>query len=427
MAIDRALLKGAEELATATLQGAAGLPTFPPDIERTFGAAMDELPPQCFVVGRYQQSARWFELAALIELAGLWDQSLALLEAITEAVDASLLAVSVDSIAGAEARAILALVCARRARVLRMSGQLESAEEWYMQALPRRGSIPEDAFWADIYPSAHLGRYVAAVERGNYPEARRIALKCLRKEVSKAMHAMTYQALALIDHKTGRYDRALHHLWQAHDLIERHPTHKVEIESTLAEVAFKLGDTCSALRGWGKVLAQTRVARIAAPALVGVLDSVAWQLQHGDRCGGCAAFLRSQAWFSRLAQPAPNEASALEAIVRSGSANGSFMLFDGDLTPHDRVELRLAHAMLLSALGDRAAGATLAREVREDALQFGFHERVFQSEALVARVAVADSAAAAERHTVVARRAKADLARLFALGTAGAGIEVSST
>lgn len=371
-------LQGAATLARALLCGATRLPALPPDIVSVVNPAWDTLPPQWYSVGHTDHAARWIDLAALVEADGQWDAAWDLLAAMTETLSADF---------GAERRNLLAFLCARRGRVARMAGRLETAEACYAQALAEADRHTE-GYWADVYPAAWLGRSVLAVERGNYPEAKRCAQAAIRPHVPTAHHAQAYQMLALIARKAGDVSGALHALWRAHDCRDGHPVHQAAILVSLAEVAAEAGEPCAAIRAWVAILTNAGVPRFVAPCLIGLLGAFAHHLSHTDPCGACAECIAQSPWADiDVDTTHPSLVTAARALDRTAQRVLAHEHIIGigvpPLPPHDQVELLLMRSRLLRALGATTEAADTASQAEAEATRFGFHERTFQSADLV--------------------------------------------
>lgn len=401
------------------------MPEFPTSLRLTVDELLRQIPPQWRQVGKWGRIGPWIDLAALIEFGGLWDEAwdvLALLSvAVERAADDELAHFSEDHIQrpadpAAHRTALLAFLIARRGRVARLAGRLDTAAECYREALMRAESQESSLFWEDVYPSAWIGRCVLAVERGNYPQARAAALRAVRETVPRAHRAQAHQMLALIDRKAGRFDRALHHLWEAHDQTDGHPMHRAEILLSLAEVAQQLGDHCASLRARLFVLQEQRAARIVIPALAGLIENVTNQLETEDRCGSCYAQFARIRWFPAVedAHKSARKLVQLAAQVADGVVPSG--LLDGECLPHDVVVLQIACARLLRALGEVKAASDLAMRSRAEAQRLGFYERVFQSESLevIEQSSLSDPPLP---DRIVNRRVAADLARCFSIDT----------
>ncbi|MBY0491453.1 MAG: tetratricopeptide repeat protein [Gemmatimonadaceae bacterium] len=426
MPIDRTLLQGASMLAQSALRGSRELPPFPSDLRRLLGAALRELPPQWFEVGRYQNSGIWIELAALIEAAGLFDEAWDLLSAMADVISSHPTARGERSSPSddLEAATLRSFLWARRGRVSRMAGRLDNAEACYGEALAGPELHARPAFWSDVYPWAWIGRAVLAVERGNYPAARTFALKALDTRVPSGHQAQAHVMLALFDRKRQRHDRALHHLWSAHDLSDNHPVHQAEILVALGEVALQLGDTCAAIRAWRAVLSLNRTPRMVAPAVVGLMDAMASQYQGGDPCGECSSLIARSTWFVQPSESRGDVPRRMASLVGRLCNHESLpALIAGELARHDTVELQLARARLLFTIGETSAAIGLASSLRADAVQLGFHERVFQIDALLANSGIDQSAPTAigQKRRALTSQVQADLARCFVLDAEAQG------
>jgi tetratricopeptide (TPR) repeat protein len=368
------LLQSVALLARESLRGAEVLPPVPRGIEQILGEALDELPPQWHAIGSAAPRGRWIELAALLEGHGAWDDAWDLLAAVAE----------VATLSDASPN-FAAFLSARRGRIARQAGRLDTADACYMGALAM-ADRHENTYFTDVYPSAWLGRCVLAVERGNYPQARRFAKRAIAPGIPLAHHAQAYQMLALIDRKAGRLDAALSHLWQAHDLGDMHPAHHAAILGALAEVAAERGEGCAALRAWVSILRVARAPRMVTPTLISILNLLGRYVTQGDPCRQCLGLLRAQPWASAVPLTETIADAARHLIDQTSAiAVGDRPLvgLGVPLTPHDFVELQITRSRLLMTLGEHQRGAAVANVAHQMAETLGFHERLFQAEPLL--------------------------------------------
>ncbi len=402
------LLRGSVVLARAILDGASTIPALPVEIVRPCGDAIAALPPQWRTVGDYEGSGAWIDFAALVEAYGYFTEAwelLATLAAVLEAAEA-------DPIRDN----LIAFLWARRGRIARTAGWLPTAEDCYLESLVV-ASIDHDSYWTDVYPTAWIGRCVLAVERGNYPEARRCARQALHESIPRAHRAQAHQMLALIARKAGKLSLALEHLWAAFDQSDGHAAHQIEIISSLAEVAAEGGHNCAALRGWHYVISHPAPGRALAPALIGIQQVVGlWLAEAGDPCGTCIDLLAQSWWIRGIPSAATSsplgrlawQVARVAQTIADGPANPKFS--DRVVSLHDRIELRLATARLLLALDAPEEATRLASRVRSEAEAAGFHERAFQSEGVLAQ----SGSRPAVRHS---RSTSRHVSRLFALSS----------
>jgi tetratricopeptide (TPR) repeat protein len=415
MTLDRQTLEGAVLLAAAALRGSNGLPPFPPEIERALGASLRALPPQWLAVGEVQASGQWLELAALSESAGLWKEAWNLLVAISDSLATSSDADESPAAASPALPNLTAFVSARRGRVARVAGWLDTAEACYEEALAHATLADPTGYWSDVYPVSWIGRCVVAVERGNYPLARRFGRRALRGPVPPALRAQAHQMLALIERKAGRPQRALRHLWDALDTTDAHAERRAEIMSSLAEVAFQMGQHCAALRAWLVVLDHSRTARRVMPSLVGIISVLRQAREGHDHCVDCERALRSTRWFQVRGRTVGGEVlQSVESLVH-GVIGGAPMpeLFSDHASAHDVVELKLAWSGVLAALDRGPEAVALASEAQADAERLGFHERTIEADAILASVQRHRQPSRHTRAHETTQRSSAAFARYF--------------
>jgi tetratricopeptide (TPR) repeat protein len=390
-------LAGGALLATAALMGSGpDLPELPDDLLRSFASAMEALPRQWQEVGGVAKSGPWLTFAALVEAHGQWGAAWDLLSAMTTALQPA---------AGDPAHAnLLAFLDARRGRVARTEGRIEVASDCFDGALAKATSAELATYFADVFPTVWLGRSVLAAERGNYPEARQAARRVLRPQVPAAHRAQAYQMLALAEQKAQRPHLALEHLWRAYDASDGHPAHRTALLASMSDVVAAEGHLCAAVRGWLTVLESPASARALAPACVTLLDIIGNHVRVGDPCGSCAALIANSSLVKEevggaLSRLMPGAVvGALDVVAERVSTGQLTSSPIPQVTAHDLVEVTLARGRAQLAIGHADAARRLAAAARSDALQAGFHERVFQADILLNQIdSVSDECAISNR------------------------------
>lgn len=400
MSLSPLLLQSVALLARGSLRGAKALPAVPRGIEQVIGEALDELPPQWHSIGSAAPRGRWIELAALLEAHGAWDDAWDLLAAVGEVVTRS------DASPN-----FVAFLSARRGRVARQAGRLDTADACYAGALAM-ADRHENTYLTDVYPSAWLGRCVLAVERGNYPQARSFAKRAIAPGIPVAHQAQAHQMLALIERKAGRLNAALSHLWQAHDLADVHPAHQAAVLGSLAELAAERGEGCAALRAWVSILRVPRAQRMVTPTLISILNLLARYVIQGDPCQQCLQVLRVQPWASSVTVADTMTDAARHLVDQTSAITVGDRPLTGlgvPLTPHDFVELQITRSRLLLTLGEHERGAAAAHAAHKLAQTLGFYERLFQAEPLLVEPSTSG------RRTKTSLASKAMLRRFFDL------------
>lgn len=377
--VHREGLRGAMLLACGELAGSEGLPAVPACVQVALQPVIDQLQVPAASLPPEHPVYRWLAVAAAAESQGLFDASWDLLGALEDRVCAS---IAYDE---SFRLRVVSLISARRGRVARVAGRHDDAEAWYAQAirLARRG--PAQQRWADGMPHALLGLAALASNRGNYPEARRLVQRVLAR--AKVVHdcylVPAHLIMQLICRKLGLMDEALRSVWQAHDLLTPPDARLPEILGALGEVATEMNAPVPAVRARLAVLASSAAPRLAVGALAGVLSSLV--RLPADVRGRCEAEIARSPWGRHVlsSRTEPTVPARLLGAARP-------WLDEADtrgLTPFDVVLLGLGLARMALLLGNRSYAEQVNALVLHTATQHGYHERVFESEALAAQIA----------------------------------------
>lgn len=377
--IEREVLRGAVLLARGELAGSEDLPAVSASVLAVMQAVIDQLQVPAASLPPADPVYQWLAVAAAAESQGLFDESWDLLDALEDRVRES------PAYDEPERLRVVALISARRGRVARVAGRHDDAEVWYAQAirLARRG--PASQRWADGMPHALLGLAALASNRGNYPEARRLVLRVLAKAsvVHDSYLVPAHLIMQVICRKLGRLEEALHSAWQAHDLLTPPDARLPEVLNALGEVATEMNAPVPAVRARLAVLASAAAPRLAVGALAGVLSSLV--RLPADLRGLCEAEIARSPWGRHLLS-ARGESTVSARLL--GAARPWLDEADArGLTPFDVVLLGLGLARMALLLGNRRYAEQVNALVLHTATQHGYHERVFESEALAAQIA----------------------------------------
>lgn len=377
--VNREELRGAVLLACGELAGSEGLPAVPDCIQAAIQPVIDQLQAPAASLSPEHPAYQWLAVAAAAESQGLFDESWDLLDALEDRVGEATLHDEPLRLR------VASLLSARRGRVARVAGRHEDAEAWYAQAiqLARRG--PAHDRWADGMPHAMLGLAALASNRGNYPEARRLVQRVLAraKEVHDCYLVPAHLIMQVICRKLGLMDEALRSVWQAHDLLTPPDARLPEILGALGEVATEMHAPVPAVRARLAVLASAATPRLAVGALAGVLSSLV--RLPADLRGRCEAEIARSPWGRHVlsSRSEPTVPARLLGAARpwldEADARG--------LTPFDVVLLGLGLARMALLLGNYSYAEQVNALVLHTATQHGYHERVFESEALAAQIA----------------------------------------
>ncbi len=255
-----------ERLALARLSlawlTAVGLQTSPPDwLLRETLVLVPEMPFDIPSELADHPPYQWLRFVSAHDFCGNADAALVLLDRID--------ACARELPPSLEQQDILALVCARRARLARQFGEVESAEDWYRRGLARSRGDRHGVAWA----SCVQGLANCAQHRGDDAAAERLSrLVCLNhRTVPEYAHVGALLTLAVLYRRNGRVAAAMRCAWRVHDLVperdERRGSALVEL-SQLALARLELG---AARRGFDVVLSFTQTTRVRRPAQSGAL------------------------------------------------------------------------------------------------------------------------------------------------------------
>jgi tetratricopeptide (TPR) repeat protein len=160
------------------------------------------------------------------------------------------------------------LLAAEQARVARLLGDLDSADELYrVSAL-----IGERASDSDLLSRSALGRGVLARIRGNYPRARMFFLEGLRLARAAGSDELQYlghQGMTIVSGVTGDFSAGIEHGWSAYELGAGDETREGESLTNLAHLCLDAGYPAAALRAFLSALSRSSVLRVRLPGLGG--------------------------------------------------------------------------------------------------------------------------------------------------------------
>jgi tetratricopeptide (TPR) repeat protein len=166
------------------------------------------------------------------------------------------------------------LMLADQARVARLIGDLEGAEELYEMA----SEIGRRFGKADVEVRATLGRGVIARVRGNYPKARSLFETGLRKATAAGLDELAaagHQGLLIAAAAAGDVDTALVHGWAAYELAATDASRQAEMLFNLGHLCLLAGYPTAALRGFLASMRRARGMRSRLPALGSAAEAAA--------------------------------------------------------------------------------------------------------------------------------------------------------
>ena len=165
-------------------------------------------------------------------------------------------------------------VIAQRARVERQLGHFDVAEDLYVDA----GRLGATAGVPDLQVRADLGRGVLARIRGNYPEARRLFRRGLRRAERAGLRELTglaHEGLMVAANAAADFDTALRHGWAALAHAAGNAVKEADVLHNLADACLQAGEPKAALQGFlaaaERGAPRIRVAALANAALCAAL------------------------------------------------------------------------------------------------------------------------------------------------------------
>jgi tetratricopeptide (TPR) repeat protein len=159
-------------------------------------------------------------------------------------------------------------VRATRARTARKLGFPEIAEALYREV----EELGETAAEPELTARAWIGFGVLALERGNFPDAKRwyqAAALVADDTACDEQSSMAHQGLMVIHATAGDFDTAIAAGWRAFDAALGDPLREAEILVNVAQALHDNGLHAAALRGFAAVVARTDRARVLLHALGG--------------------------------------------------------------------------------------------------------------------------------------------------------------
>jgi tetratricopeptide (TPR) repeat protein len=220
-----------------------------------------------------------------------------------------------------------ALTCGRalaqRARVERQLGHFDVAEDLYTDA----GRLGASAGIPDLQVRSDLGRGVLARIRGNYPEARRLFRRGLRRAERAGLRELTgiaHEGLMVAATAARDFDAALMHGWAALAHAAGNPLKEADVLHNLADVCRQAGELDAALQGF-LAAAERGAPRIRVAALANAAHAAALLGQRAllEQCASrCEAELPTDAMPYERAQRLLTLATAWTAAGDAERAAG---------------------------------------------------------------------------------------------------------
>jgi tetratricopeptide (TPR) repeat protein len=165
-------------------------------------------------------------------------------------------------------------VRAARARVARRLGDVDAARTLYAEV----EQLGESRAEPELTARAWIGFGVIAVERGNYPEARRwyeaaalVADDTGCKEESSHAHGGLMHVYA----KAGDMERAVLEGWRAFEAMPKHDERSAELLTNLSQALYEAGQFATAVRGFGAAVRRSSQPRVLLGALGGAATAAA--------------------------------------------------------------------------------------------------------------------------------------------------------
>ena len=177
-------------------------------------------------------------------------------------------------------------VIAQRARVERQLGHFDVADDLYVDA----GRLGATAGVPDLQVRSDLGRGVLARIRGNYPEARRLFRRGLRRAERAGLRELTgiaHEGLLVAANAAGDFDTALQHGWAALAHAAGNAVKEADVLHNLAGVCLEAGEPAAALQGF-LAAAERGAPRVRVAALANAALCAA-QLGNGALLHECVA------------------------------------------------------------------------------------------------------------------------------------------
>ena len=257
------------------------------------------------------------------------------------------------------------LLAADQAKIARLLGDLESAEDLYQEA----DTIGEKSVDFSLLARASIGRGVINRVRGNYPRARVFferALELAETAQSAELRLLAHQGITICHAIARDFDRALPHAWAAFELASGEPAQETEALANLAQLCLDAGYPRAALQGFAAVLARTDVLRVCLGVLGGAAVAAA-------RCGEANVLERvadeAEQRILRSALPYENAQALYHLAVAYGHAG--VMERSQDYTARARRLAKargffeLLHAIETGKLAAADQHATVALELSE--------------------------------------------------------------
>ena len=161
-----------------------------------------------------------------------------------------------------------------RARLARKLGALDLSLDLYSEV----EQLGESRAEPELTARAWIGFGVSALERGNYPEAKRwyqaAALVADDTELAEQSSA-SHQGLFIVHAMAKDFDAAVVEGWRAFDFARNDRPRQAEILANMSQALYEMGHYKTALRGFAAVFSRTRHARVLLPALGGVAMAAA--------------------------------------------------------------------------------------------------------------------------------------------------------
>jgi tetratricopeptide (TPR) repeat protein len=159
-------------------------------------------------------------------------------------------------------------VRATRARVARRLGDIAAAKQLYSEV----ESLGESRAEPELTTRAWIGYGIIAMERGNYPEARRwyeAAALVADDTGCTEQSSQAHQGLMVVYGTAGDFERVIVAGWRAYRAAATDDERASEILANVSQALYDVGKFAAALRGFGATVARATHPRILLAALGG--------------------------------------------------------------------------------------------------------------------------------------------------------------
>ncbi len=286
-------------VAVSLIQQSPRLDPLPRNVLERVKPEIEALPPQHAAKFAVHPATNWLRLVSLADSLGAFDIARVLLDEIERLLDAALVETKrTGRTIGGDPHAtqnLRAIVLARRGRLSRQSGDVESAAAWYQSGLLCTRGLPTDEGWA----TCTLGLATCAQAAGNFPETIRLCRAVLRKGSAIATHSLfgAHLTLAVCYRRQRKLNLALRHAWKAFDLADEPDDRRWQCLVNVAEIALQLGYAAAARSGFLALLSHPQPERNRVPAHVGLLSCELLLWENSSRLDDSVVRARIEAVF----------------------------------------------------------------------------------------------------------------------------------